>query len=137
MNDTRYYVRPTPSHLIRCVQFIESPVFYLLIAALNIYHTQYAFESQVSGRGYDPDDAIIELSPRPGEFVLREEDILDTIARRGAEIALVIFSGVQYYTGQYFPIETITRKGKEQVFGASFPSDSFRFIYRLSFRAAR
>lgn len=46
---------------------------------------------------------------------MREEDILDTIAKEGSKIALVIFSGVQYYTGQLFPIKNITKAAKEQV----------------------
>jgi kynureninase len=55
------------------------------------------------------------MSPREGEFTLREEDILETISREGSSIALVLFSGVQYYTGQWFPIQSITKKAKEQV----------------------
>lgn len=70
---------------------------------------QYAVESQVRFHGYEPEDAIIEVSPREGEDTLRNEDILDTINRHGSETALVLFSGVQYYTGQYFDLESITR----------------------------
>lgn len=53
--------------------------------------------------------------PREGEYTLRTSDILDVIAREGSSIALVMFSGVQYYTGQAFAIETITRAAKAQV----------------------
>ncbi|KAH9842665.1 kynureninase [Rhodofomes roseus] len=74
---------------------------------------QYAIASQVVSRGFDS-SAIIEMSPRPGEYTLRTIDILDVIAREGASIALVLFSGVQYYTGQTFAMETITRAAKEQ-----------------------
>ncbi len=55
------------------------------------------------------------MSPRPGEYTLREQDILETLEREGSCIALVLFSGVQYYTGQYFPIESVTRKAKQVV----------------------
>ncbi|KAF7322901.1 Kynureninase [Mycena chlorophos] len=75
---------------------------------------QYAFASQAVAHGLDPANVVLEISPRPGEYTLREEDILDTIAREGASIALVIFSGVQYYSGQWFPIKTITRAAQEQ-----------------------
>ncbi|TFY60284.1 hypothetical protein EVJ58_g5245 [Rhodofomes roseus] len=74
---------------------------------------QYAIASQVVSRGFDS-SAIIEMSPRPGEYTLRTIDILDVIAREGASIALVLFSGVQYYTGQTFAMEAITRAAKEQ-----------------------
>ena len=66
-------------------------------------------------RGFDPAEAIIELSPRPGEFILREEDILDVITKEGASIALVLFPGVQYYTGQWFPMRSVTKAAQDQV----------------------
>ncbi|KAK7467009.1 Kynureninase (L-kynurenine hydrolase) [Stygiomarasmius scandens] len=75
---------------------------------------QYAFASQAVAHGLDPAQAVLEMKPRDGEFCLREEDILDTIEREGSSIAIVLFSGVQYYTGQHFPMETITRKAKEK-----------------------
>ncbi|TFK84620.1 kynureninase [Polyporus arcularius HHB13444] len=75
---------------------------------------QYAFATSVSARGYDPDDAVIALSPRPGEHILRTEDILDTIRREGSSIALVLFAGVQFYTGQFFAIQEITAAARAQ-----------------------
>ncbi|KNE57323.1 kynureninase [Allomyces macrogynus ATCC 38327] len=44
---------------------------------------------------------------------LRTEDILATIKQHGNEIAVVLFSGVQYYTGQLFDMPTITRAARE------------------------
>jgi len=64
--------------------------------------------------GFSPEDAIIEMFPREGEFSLREEDILEVIEKQGPSIALVIFSGVQYYTGQWFPMQSITKAAKTQ-----------------------
>ncbi|KAG2041712.1 pyridoxal phosphate-dependent transferase [Suillus americanus] len=75
---------------------------------------QYAFASQARLHGYDPNEAIIEISPRQGEFTLRESDIVDLIAKEGPSISLVIFSGVQYYTGQLFPMKAITTAAKAQ-----------------------
>ncbi|KAI0673093.1 kynureninase [Trametes maxima] len=75
---------------------------------------QYAFATQVSSRGYHPNDAIIALSPRAGEYTLRTEDIISTIKREGAQIALVLFSGVQFYTGQWFAMKDITAAAKAQ-----------------------
>jgi len=74
---------------------------------------QYAFASQAVAHGFDPADAIIEVAPRAGEYTLREEDILQTLEDNAGSIALVIFSGIQYYTGQLFPMQSITKKGKE------------------------
>ena len=74
---------------------------------------QYAMESQVKFHGHDPGEAIIELIPRKGEFILRKEDILQEIERQGESLALILLGGVQYYTGQYFDLKTITSAGRE------------------------
>lgn len=69
---------------------------------------QYALESQVKFHGYDPKDAVIEIHPRKGEHTLRTEDIVKTIQENAAELALVLFSGINYYTGQFFDMQAIT-----------------------------
>ncbi len=69
---------------------------------------QYAVESQVIYHGFKPEDAIIELFPREGELTLRTEDILSAIEKNADELALVLFGGVNYYTGQLFDMEVIT-----------------------------
>jgi len=72
---------------------------------------QYAFESQMKFHAVNPDDALIEISPRPGEYCLRTEDIVKTIEDHADQLALVIFGGVQYYSGQFFNIQEITKSG--------------------------
>jgi kynureninase len=71
----------------------------------------YLVESQVKFHGFNPSEAIVEVKPREGEFTLRHQDILDTIEAHKDEVALVFFSGVQYYSGQVFNIKEITEKG--------------------------
>lgn len=70
----------------------------------------YLVESQVRFHGYDPNEAIIEIKPRENEHSLRHEDILKAIDENKDSLALVFFSGVQYYTGQVFDIADITAK---------------------------
>ena len=72
---------------------------------------QYAFESQIKFHGFEPERALIELKPREGEHTLRTEDIIASINKHRAELALVIFGGVQYYTGQFFDLKQITAAG--------------------------
>jgi kynureninase len=69
---------------------------------------QYAIASQAKFHGYDPKEAIIELFPREGEFTLRTEDILKTIDAHSDELSLVLFGGINYFTGQLFDMEAIT-----------------------------
>jgi len=54
------------------------------------------------------------MKPREGEYTLREEDILARIEADGSSIAIVLFSGVQYYTGQLFDMERITKAGQSK-----------------------
>merc|ERR1712226_1042904 len=49
--------------------------------------------------------------PREGEYTLRTEDILKEIEAQGDSIALVMFGGIQFYTGQAFDMESITKAG--------------------------
>jgi kynureninase len=69
---------------------------------------QYAFETQAKYHGFNPADAVIEVSPRDGEYTLRTEDIISTIKKHGDSIAVVLFGGVNYYTGQLFDMKAIT-----------------------------
>jgi kynureninase len=69
---------------------------------------QYAFESQARYHGLNPDDAVIEVSPRAGEHTLLTEDIITMIKEHGDSVAVVLLGGVNYYTGQLFDIKAIT-----------------------------
>jgi len=70
---------------------------------------QYAMESQVRYHGYNPDDAIVEVAPTAGEYAIRTGDIISSIEQHGNSTALVLFSGVNYYTGQVFDMAAITK----------------------------
>ncbi|MDR5591857.1 kynureninase [Christiangramia sp. SM2212] len=74
---------------------------------------QYMISSQVRFHGYDPDDAIVEIKKRDGENNFRTEDVLEKIKEVGEECALVLIGGVNYYTGQVFDMETITKAGHD------------------------
>ncbi|MCW3073862.1 MAG: kynureninase [Flaviaesturariibacter sp.] len=69
---------------------------------------QYALESQVRLHGLNPDEVIIEVAPREGAFTIQEEDIIAAIEKHGDSISVVLFGGVNYYTGQVFDMQAIT-----------------------------
>ena len=83
--------------------------FKIICEAKAFPSDQYAFESQVKLHGFNPDEAIIEVTPREGEYSIRTEDIIATIEKHSSSIALVLFSGVNYYTGQVFDMPSITK----------------------------
>jgi kynureninase len=70
---------------------------------------QYVLYTHVKQRGFDPEKAIIEVQPRAGEVLIREEDILSSIRQHKDELALVLWGGVNYYTGQLFNMQRITK----------------------------
>ncbi len=72
---------------------------------------QYALESQVKFHGLNLADHLVEVGPRAGEQLIREEDILSKIEELGDELALVMIGGVNYYTGQLFDMAAITKVG--------------------------
>jgi kynureninase len=73
---------------------------------------QYAVESQVKFHHLLPEDAIVEIFPRANEHTLRTEDIIEKIKELGNSLALVLFGGVNYYTGQAFAMQAITEAGQ-------------------------
>jgi len=68
---------------------------------------QYALQSQALLHGRDPGEVIIEIAPREGSHILRKEDILSCIREHGAETAVVMIGGVNYYTGQVLDMPSI------------------------------
>ncbi len=81
---------------------------------------QYMLETQVAHHGFSPEDALIEIGPREGEELIREEDILNAIAEHKDELALVFIGGVNYYSGQLFDMATITACAHENGVLAGF-----------------
>ena len=74
---------------------------------------QYLLESQLKFHGYSLEDALIEIKRRPNEHNIRQQDVLDAIKEAGDSLALVFIGGVNYYTGQVFDMQTITKAGHE------------------------
>ncbi len=87
--------------------------FKIIMEAGAFPSDQYAIESQVRFHGYDPSEAIIEVKPKEGEYTLQTADIIEAIHENGDEIALVLFGGVNYFTGQWFDMPAITKAGHE------------------------
>lgn len=87
--------------------------FKILAEAGAFSSDQYAVASQIHLHGLDPDSALVELAPRKGEHHLRKEDVLAAIRHHAPELALVLFPGVQYYSGQFFDIKAITAAAHE------------------------
>ena len=51
---------------------------------------QYAVQSQIRFHGFDLTSSLLELTPREGEFYMRDEDVQEVIDREGDSIALIM-----------------------------------------------
>jgi len=70
---------------------------------------QYMLESQVKFHGLNPDEVIVEVGSEAEKRPISTESILEAIEKNGEELALVMMAGLQYYTGQVFDMEKITK----------------------------
>jgi kynureninase len=67
---------------------------------------RHAVASQIGWHG-QADDALIELAPDPGTGLVDEAAVEQLLRQRGEEIALVLWPGVQYLSGQNFDLARI------------------------------
>jgi len=72
---------------------------------------RYAVRSMLKMKGVG-EESMLLVKPRQGEDVIRTEDIITKIEENKESLALVMLSGVQYYTGQKFEMDKITKAGK-------------------------
>jgi kynureninase len=90
----------------RCKILIESRAF---------PSDRHAVESQLRWHGLDPEHCLVELSAAPGSTLddpaslrsLDPQHIIEQVHALGDSLALVLFPGVQYATGQAFDISAI------------------------------
>ena len=87
--------------------------FKIICEAKAFPSDQYAISSQVLLHGLKPGDVIVEIAPRHGEHTIHHEDILKAIKENADELALVIIGGVNYYSGQVFDMQSITKATHE------------------------
>ncbi len=81
----------------------------ILIEAGAFSSDRHAILGQIGWHKLEADDVLVELAPRRGEETLRLADIEAKIEELDSELALVLWPGVQYRTGQAFDCAAITR----------------------------
>ncbi|HEX3817315.1 MAG TPA: kynureninase [Chthoniobacterales bacterium] len=96
------FYRPTKA---RCKILMEEPAF---------PSDTYAIKSQIIHHGFEPNECLLLAKPREGEFAIRQEDIEALLDQNGDEIALVLFAGVNFFTGQLFDIAAITAAAQKR-----------------------
>eukprot|EP00761_Pharyngomonas_kirbyi_P013078 gb/GECH01013105.1/.p1 GENE.gb/GECH01013105.1/~~gb/GECH01013105.1/.p1 ORF type:complete len:590 (+),score=146.47 gb/GECH01013105.1/:1-1770(+) len=92
----------------------QSNRFKILMEENPFPSDMHMVSSQVRMHGYDPEEAIMMIGPRKGDSYIETEDILDVIEKEGDSIALVLLSGIQFISGQFFDVKTITDAGHQK-----------------------
>ena len=83
----------------------------ILIEAGAFPSDRYGVESQIRFHGFDPATDLIELAADEANGTISMAAIERTLAEHGHRIALVLWPGVQYRTGQAFDLKEIARLG--------------------------
>ena len=86
----------------------------ILIEAGAFPSDRYAVESQVRFHGFDPATSLIELEADEPGGTISMQAIERVLAERGNEIALVLWPGVQYRSGQAFDCKEVARLAHAQ-----------------------
>jgi kynureninase len=81
----------------------------ILIEAGAFSSDRHAVASQIAWHGLDPGEALVELTPPAGTDNIPEESIEAYLEEHGEEVALVLWPGVQYRTGQAFDLGRLAR----------------------------
>ena len=97
-------------HLLMASFYKPTKERYLIIMEAGAFPSdQYVVESQVRMHGFDPETSIVEVSPVEGETLISTEQIKEVIRKNGDRTALVLFGGIQYFTGQCLDMAEISK----------------------------
>lgn len=96
-------------HLLMVSFFRPTPTRPLILIERGAFPSdRYAVESQLRFHGVDPAASLIELGPADGERNIGTDAVCEAVTRAGERLALVLWPGVQYRTGERFDLAAIT-----------------------------
>jgi len=102
----------TNIHLLMVSFYQPTKTKYKIVIESDAFPSdRYAVESQLKFHGFDIEESLILWKPRPGEALLRMEDLETILEEQGDQIALIMVGGVNYYTGQYLDLKKIASLG--------------------------
>jgi kynureninase len=75
---------------------------------------RYAVEAQIRFHGYDPADALIEIEGDEPNGAISMAALARVLDQHGKRVALVLWPGVQYLTGQAFDLRAVAELAQRQ-----------------------
>ncbi|MFV0260610.1 MAG: kynureninase [Acidimicrobiales bacterium] len=98
----------TNLHLLLISFYRPTPTRHRILIERDAFPSDhFAIESQIRQRGFDPAASLVTVGPRPGEHLLRTDDLVSAIEAEGDALATVVLPGVHYYTGQVLPLAEV------------------------------
>lgn len=99
----------TNLHLLMVSLYRPTQQRYKILIEHNAFPSDhYAVGSQLEYHGFNQEDGIVLVKPKASQSIITLDDWATVLDLHGDEIALVLIPAVQYYTGQFFDIKTIT-----------------------------
>jgi kynureninase len=96
-------------HLLMGSFYRPTPARHRIVIEADVFPSdRYALMSAARAHGYDPQEAVVILTPRAGERHLHTEDIRAFLEREGTSVAIVALSAVDFRSGALLDIPTIT-----------------------------
>ncbi|MCB9556562.1 MAG: kynureninase [Deltaproteobacteria bacterium] len=80
--------------------------FKILIDSPTFPSDLYAFQSQLALHGYDAEQGIVR-APQTANGLTDEAALIELITTQGEQFALILLSGVNYFSGQFFDLAPI------------------------------
>jgi kynureninase len=102
-------------HLMLATFYRPNPNrFQIVIDAPAFPSDLYALQSVLKLHGIDPVAGLVQIQPRAGEHCIREEEVEAELEKHGDRVALLLFNGVNFVTGQWFDIPRLTQAAHRQ-----------------------
>ena len=96
-------------HLMMGSFYVPTAERHRIVIEADVFPSdRYALMGVARAHGFDPDEAVVVLTPRDGEPNLRTQDVTDYLEHEGGSVAVVVLSAVDFRTGALFDIPTIT-----------------------------
>jgi kynureninase len=85
----------------------------ILIESTAFPSDRFAVMSQLRLHGHDPEDSLIEWTPRETDGELVIADLQAILDQEGEDLALMLLPGVQYYSGQVLPMRELCEMARQ------------------------
>ena len=87
--------------------------FKILIDTPSFPSDKYAVQSQLKLHGLNPLEDLIEISTFQDNKCISNKDMLNQIETNLDNVAMMLISGVNYYTGQFYDLKSISDLAKK------------------------